>query len=190
MPRLTVPGPDHLAPDERRVWDMIASGPRGRVEGPLRIWVKSPGLAERAQALGAYCRFGTSLPPRLSELAILITGAHWKAKFEWHAHLPLALAGGLSEAVAESIRVGEQPQPSSVRTRRQSMPSRPSSSPLGWYSEATYQRASRSPRRAWAHRSRRHPRLLRPRLDDAQCLRGAAAGGRERSVCGWPHQST
>lgn len=109
MPRLTVPGPDGLAPDERRVWDLIASGPRGRVEGPLRIWVKSPGLAEKAQALGAYCRFGTSLPPRLSELAILITGAQWKAKFEWYSHLPLALAGGLSEAVAESIRLGQTP---------------------------------------------------------------------------------
>ena len=109
MPRLTVPGPDQLAPDERRVWDMIASGPRGRVEGPLRIWVKSPGLAEQAQALGAYCRFGSCLPPRLSELAILITGAHWKAKFEWHSHLPLALAAGLCETVAESIRLGQPP---------------------------------------------------------------------------------
>ncbi len=109
MPRLTVPGPDQLAPDERRVWDMIASGPRGRVEGPLRIWVKSPGLAERAQALGAYCRFGSSLAPRLSELAILITGAHWKAQFEWYSHLPLAFAAGLSEAVAESIRLGQRP---------------------------------------------------------------------------------
>ena len=110
MPRLTVSDPDHLPPDERRVWDMIANGPRGRVEGPLRIWVKSPGLAERAQALGAYCRFGSSLPPRLSELAILITGAHWKAKFEWYSHLPLALAGGLSETVAESVRLGQPPQ--------------------------------------------------------------------------------
>ncbi len=109
MPRLTVPGPEGLAPDERRVWDMIASGPRGRVEGPLRIWVKSPGLAETAQALGAFCRFGSSLVPRLSELAILITGAHWKAKFEWHSHLPLALAAGLSEAVAENIRLGQKP---------------------------------------------------------------------------------
>jgi 4-carboxymuconolactone decarboxylase len=110
MPRLTVADPDHLAPDQRRVWDLIAQGPRGRVEGPLRVWVKRPELAERAQALGAYCRFGSSLPPRLSELAILVTGAYWQASFEWHSHEPLALKAGLAPEIAESIRMGREPQ--------------------------------------------------------------------------------
>ncbi len=110
MPRIKVDDPDTLAPDERRVWDMIASSPRGRVEGPLRVWVKSPAFAEKAQALGAFCRFGSSLPARLSELAILTTGAHWQAGFEWYAHLPLAIAGGLAPEIAESIRKGETPK--------------------------------------------------------------------------------
>ncbi|MEZ5923846.1 MAG: carboxymuconolactone decarboxylase family protein, partial [Hyphomicrobiaceae bacterium] len=68
-----------------------------------------PEFAERAQAVGAYCRFGSSLPPRLSEFAILITGAYWRASFEWYAHAPLALAGGLSASVAEAVRRGEVP---------------------------------------------------------------------------------
>ena len=110
MPRITVTDPDTLGPDERRVWDMIAQSPRGRVEGPLRVWVKSPAFAEKAQALGAFCRFGSSLPPRLSELAILTTGAHWQAGFEWYAHLPLAIAGGLAPEIAESIRRGKTPK--------------------------------------------------------------------------------
>ncbi|MEZ5925939.1 MAG: carboxymuconolactone decarboxylase family protein, partial [Hyphomicrobiaceae bacterium] len=61
MTRIAVKDPDQLPPEQRRVWDLIAQGPRGRVEGPLKVWVKRPEFAERAQAVGAYCRFGSSL---------------------------------------------------------------------------------------------------------------------------------
>jgi 4-carboxymuconolactone decarboxylase len=63
-----------------------------------------PGLAEHAQALGAYCRFNSSLPPRLSELAICITGSFWKANYEWFAHAPLAIKAGIEPAAIEAIR--------------------------------------------------------------------------------------
>lgn len=109
MPRLPDIDRDALDPDQRRVHDAIAAGPRGRVEGPLRVWVRSPELAEKAQALGAFCRFGTSLPARLSELAILVTGAHWKAGFEWFAHAPIGLAAGLDPRALEAIRTGGMP---------------------------------------------------------------------------------
>ena len=109
MPRLIDIVPENLEPDQRRVHDAILAGPRGRVEGPLRVWIRSPELAERAQALGAFCRFGSSLPPRLSELAILVTGAHWKAGYEWYAHAPIGLAAGLSPDAVEAIRKGETP---------------------------------------------------------------------------------
>ncbi|MEY4872602.1 MAG: hypothetical protein RLZZ563_1932, partial [Pseudomonadota bacterium] len=79
------------------------------VEGPLRVWLTSPGLADTAQALGAFCRFGTSLPPRLSELAILVTGAFWTSGFEWAVHAPIAQKAGLSDAVIEAIRIGQTP---------------------------------------------------------------------------------
>ena len=46
----------------------------------------SAGLAERAQELRAFCRYGSSLPQRVSELAIIMTAAHWRACYEWHAH--------------------------------------------------------------------------------------------------------
>jgi 4-carboxymuconolactone decarboxylase len=69
--------------------------------------LQSAELAERAQALGAFCRFGTSLPPALSELAILVTGAYWRAGFEWHVHAPIAQAAGVSAAVIAAIKAGE-----------------------------------------------------------------------------------
>jgi 4-carboxymuconolactone decarboxylase len=100
---------ENLSPEQRKVHDAIAAGPRGRVEGPLKVWLHSPLLAARAQELGAFCRYHTSLPKRLSELAILMTGAHWRAGFEWHAHAPAALAAGLDPAAVEAIRTGRRP---------------------------------------------------------------------------------
>lgn len=98
-----------LSPEQQRVFDAISSGPRGRVQGPLKIWLQSAELADKAQALGAYCRYGTSLPARLSELAILVTGAHWQAGFEWWAHAPIAAKAGVDETAIEAIRRGESP---------------------------------------------------------------------------------
>ncbi|MEN3793523.1 carboxymuconolactone decarboxylase family protein [Fulvimarina sp. MAC3] len=98
-----------LTPEQRTVFDAIASGPRGIVEGPLRVWLQSPELAEKAQALGAFCRYGTRLPPKLSELAILVTGAFWQSGFEWAVHAPIARQEGLGETVIEAIRLGNRP---------------------------------------------------------------------------------
>lgn len=100
---------EQLSPDQRRVYDAILAGPRGIVEGPLRVWLTSPELADRAQALGAFCRYHTSLPPRLSELAILVMGSFWKAGFEWHVHAPVGVAAGLDANAVEAIRRGQEP---------------------------------------------------------------------------------
>jgi 4-carboxymuconolactone decarboxylase len=99
-----------LDAEQRRVHDAITAGPRGQVQGPLKVWLQSAQLADRAQALGAFCRFGTGLPPRLSELAILVTGAHWRAGFEWFAHAPIAIKAGVDPGAVEAIRVGKTPR--------------------------------------------------------------------------------
>ncbi|MGV6875732.1 carboxymuconolactone decarboxylase family protein [Pseudochelatococcus sp. B33] len=109
-PRLADLDENSLSPEQRVVFDEIRSGPRGGVEGPLRVWLRSPKLATHAQALGAFCRYGTRLPPRLSELAILVTGAFWKAGFEWAVHAPIAMKAGLSEEVTEAIHAGALPR--------------------------------------------------------------------------------
>ena len=107
--RLAPPDPATLTDDQRRVHDAIVAGPRGAVRGPLAIWLHRPELAQAAQALGAYCRYGSSLAPRLSELAIITMGALWGAEFEWWAHKKLALAAGLDPAIAEALRTGATP---------------------------------------------------------------------------------
>lgn len=98
-----------LTPEQRPVFDAIAGGKRGVVQGPLRVWLQSPTLADRAQALGSFCRYETQLEPRLSELAVLVTGAFWRSGFEWAVHAPIAVNAGLQEDVVETIRLGGAP---------------------------------------------------------------------------------
>jgi 4-carboxymuconolactone decarboxylase len=110
MSRLPAVNPELLDAPARAVYDTIASGPRKGVRGPLAVWLHRPQLADKAQALGQYCRYDSSLEPRLSELAILLLGRHWLAEYEWAAHKPFALAAGLSPDVIDAIRDGRLPE--------------------------------------------------------------------------------
>mgnify|MGYP002628279317 CR=1 FL=1 len=92
-----------LSKMQRQVFDAIASGPRGTVVGPLRVWLQSPGLAERAQALGQYARYDSLLPTHLSELAILVTARVWSSGFEWTHHAPIALSAGVPVQAVTAI---------------------------------------------------------------------------------------
>jgi 4-carboxymuconolactone decarboxylase len=98
-----------LSPEQRKVHDEIVAGPRGKVVGPLRVWLHSPELAENAQALGRFARYGTELPPVLSELAILVTARIWSSGFEWSHHAPIAATVGLPAEVIEAIGEARRP---------------------------------------------------------------------------------
>lgn len=107
--RLPVLDETALTPQQRAVFDAIASGPRGAVQGPLRVWLQSPGLAARAQALGQYARYDSLLPPVLSELAILVTARVWSSGFEWSHHAPIAIAAGMPEDAVTAIAHARRP---------------------------------------------------------------------------------
>lgn len=107
--RLQPPDPATLTPAQRRVHDIIAAGPRGTVRGPLALWLHRPDLAEAAQALGRYCRYETTLTPRLSELAILTMASVWRAEYEWWVHKPIALAAGLEPDIVTALRDRQVP---------------------------------------------------------------------------------
>jgi 4-carboxymuconolactone decarboxylase len=109
MTRIPPIDPARLDTEQRAVYDAIASGPRKGVRGPLAVWLHRPQLADRAQALGRYCRYDSSLPPRLSELSIMLMGRYWLAEYEWAAHKPFALEAGVSPDVLDAIRDGREP---------------------------------------------------------------------------------
>jgi len=88
----------------------LIDGPRGKVQGPFHAWLRSPDLCGRAQKLGAFCRFGSSLPPRLSELVILTVARHTTCQVEWHLHEPIARGAGVANSVIEAIKTGRTPE--------------------------------------------------------------------------------
>src|SRR5207237_10312825 len=71
---------------QRKVYEEIAGGPRGGVRGPFNALLRSPQLTDRVQRMGEYIRFNSSLPPRLNEFAIIITGRHRSSHDDGHAH--------------------------------------------------------------------------------------------------------
>ena len=110
MSRIPTVAPEDMTDAQRRVVEAIRSGPRGSAaRGPFAAWLASPELADRAQHLGAYLRFETSVPARLKELAILYVARAWTAQFEWYAHKRFALDGGLGPEVIDAIQARRRP---------------------------------------------------------------------------------
>lgn len=109
MNRLPPLEPGKLAADQRRVYDAIASGPRGGVRGPFLALIHVPELTDRIQHLGEYLRYKTCFPPRLSELAILLTARHYTCNYEWQAHAPHAQKGGLAQGIVDAIKERRRP---------------------------------------------------------------------------------
>lgn len=109
LPRFPELNEAALSARQREVYDAIVSGPRGDVVGPLRVWLQSPELAARAQALGQYVRFDSALTPAQSELAILVTARIWSSDFEWSHHAPIAAKAGVSADVIEAIANARRP---------------------------------------------------------------------------------
>ena len=109
MTRLTPLTQETMTTEQRRVADKAAAGKRGRVPAPLLAWLHSPEFGDRAQALGEFLRYDTSLGPALAELAILVTARFWTAQYEWHAHSRLAREAGVAEGVIEAIAARRRP---------------------------------------------------------------------------------
>ena len=116
--RLGPLAPPDLDAEQKRVLNAMLAGPRGKsgllsrdreIGGPFAPWLRSPGFAGPAQALGAFVRYRTSLDPRLSELAIIVVGAVWKAGYEFAAHAAIAVRAGVSRETVAALARGERP---------------------------------------------------------------------------------
>jgi len=93
---------------QQTIYDEILAS-RGHLGGPFKIWLHSPELADRAQRLGEFLRYHTSLEPRLSELAILVVGRHYHCQVEWTLHERFAREAGLDDAIIDALRQNTTP---------------------------------------------------------------------------------
>ncbi len=98
-----------LDAEQLRIFDDIARPRKGQVPAPFHVYLESPELCQLVQAVGAFCRYRTGLSPRLSETAILVTAAHWRAEYEFEVHAGEALKAGVREEEIEALRAGRVP---------------------------------------------------------------------------------
>jgi 4-carboxymuconolactone decarboxylase len=108
--RIKLLSPDGMSADQKSVYDEAVAGKRGSAPAPMMAWLNSPEMARHATRLGEQLRFNTMFPPKLSEIAILVTARHWTAHYEWWAHKRLALKGGLDEKFIDDIRDRRTPR--------------------------------------------------------------------------------
>ena len=109
MARIPLPSRDEMTPEQQAVHDAVVGGKRGTIVGPLRAAIHNPELAQRWSALGEILRFDTTLPKRITELAILVTGRRWTSQIEYLIHARAAAAAGISADAIEAIRAGQAP---------------------------------------------------------------------------------
>jgi len=102
---------DTMTPDQKKVADAIQAGPRGSgLRGPFNALLRSPELCDLVQRVGAFVRFGSSIPARLNELAIIMAGRKWTAQYEFYAHRRLAIEAGLKPAIADAVAANRRPE--------------------------------------------------------------------------------
>jgi 4-carboxymuconolactone decarboxylase len=100
---------DRLTDAQKKAIEEFKAARAVDISGPFVPLLRSPEVMSRARAMGDYLRFKSSLPPRLSEFVILLTARRWTQQYEWHAHMPLALQGGLKDEIVAAIAVGRRP---------------------------------------------------------------------------------
>jgi 4-carboxymuconolactone decarboxylase len=98
-----------MSAEQQELYKRKMVGPWADLRGPFNALMRSPATADKALELGNHIRHGNSLPDRLVELAILVTGRHWSAQYEWWAHYKRAMEAGLPAPIADAIALGKRP---------------------------------------------------------------------------------
>jgi 4-carboxymuconolactone decarboxylase len=120
MTRLSYVDAARLSPEQKELYDSIASGPRaakrkslvdadGHLTGPFNAFLHLPALGKHWSAVGEALRFRTTLDRRLFELAILVVAVHWRSGHEWAAHARLAREAGVADDIVTALKEGMRP---------------------------------------------------------------------------------
>jgi 4-carboxymuconolactone decarboxylase len=106
--------PDQLSAEQKAYVDSLQKPPRNNTTAlknpPFRVYMRSPELAGKLEAVSDYVRWGSGQPPRLTELAIMITARQWSSQWIWRGHYRAAVQGGLDQSVGTDIAAGKRPE--------------------------------------------------------------------------------
>jgi 4-carboxymuconolactone decarboxylase len=106
FPQLTM---EQLNEQQRPLAEQILKVSSIGLGGPYNPLLRSPVLGQRMFDLLYYLRWKTSVPLRLNEFAILITGRLWRSQVEWFAHAPLAIKAGLPPEIVADLKANRRP---------------------------------------------------------------------------------
>ena len=106
--------PDQLSAEQKAYVEALQKPPRSNTTAlknpPFKVYLRSPELASKLEAVSDYVRWGTGLQPRLTELAIMITARQWSSQWIWRGHYRAAVRGGLDPSVGADIAAGKRPE--------------------------------------------------------------------------------
>ena len=106
FPQLTM---EQLNDQQRPLGEQIMKVSSVGLAGPYNPMLRSPVFGQKMFDLLYYLRWQTSVPLRLNEFAILITGRLWRSQVEWFAHAPLAIKAGLSPQIVADLKANKRP---------------------------------------------------------------------------------
>ena len=110
-----------LTPQQRRLYDDMRDGiaesfkgfvairDDGALLGPWNPWLHEPSFGKASRDLVRALADQPSLPKPVREVAILVTGAHFKAAYELYAHVLVGEQRGLSDEKLATIVAGQRP---------------------------------------------------------------------------------
>jgi 4-carboxymuconolactone decarboxylase len=119
--RLPLIEPADLSPEQRPIYvDMRAGIEKnfqgfstiakdGALMGPWNPWLHEPKFGKPIWDLTKAMSFSPFLPKHVREVAILVTGAKFRAAYEIYAHVMLAERRGLSDEKIATIVAGQRP---------------------------------------------------------------------------------
>jgi 4-carboxymuconolactone decarboxylase len=106
--------PEQLSPQQKAYVESLQRPPRNNTTAlknpPFKVYLRSPDLASKLEAVSDYVRWGTGIDPRLTELAIMITARNWSSQWIWRGHYRAAVRGGLDPSVGADIAAGKRPE--------------------------------------------------------------------------------
>src|SRR6202158_2205144 len=119
--RLPIIAPAELSPEQKPIYDDMRDGIArnfqgfvnirgdGALLGPWNPWIHEPKFGKPVWELTKTMVSNPSLPANVREVAILVTGAHFKSAYESYAHVIFAQHRGLSDENLATIVSGQRP---------------------------------------------------------------------------------
>lgn len=119
--RLPLIPPTELSPDQRPIYDnmreeigkmfhgFVAMRDDGALMGPWNPWLHEPHIGKRIWHLVKALYEGSKLPEPARQVAILVTGAHFRAAYEIYAHVAVAAHDKIPNAKLATIIAGQRP---------------------------------------------------------------------------------